>query len=260
MTDTALARRPRRADRVLTALRARVASGDLAAGARLPTEAALVAEFGVSRSVVREAVAVLAADGLVEPRQGSGVFVTARAGAGLAGAVADLSGRLTAVLDVLEVRMAVEIEAAALAAQRRSAAGEAAIREAFAGLVGELEAGRPSGDADFAFHRAIAAATSNPFYVETLDVLGRRTIPRDLVAEAAPAYTASRAFVDALTAEHRAILDAVAAADPAAARDAMRRHLDASRRRYLDLFQAAAGARVSGRGRDDRPASQGVAG
>lgn len=235
-------RKPKRADKVIEALRARIASGALTAGRKLPTEVALVAEFGVSRTVIREAVAVLAADGLVEPRQGSGVFVVDRPPtAPLSALLPDLEGRLAAVLDVLEVRMAVEIEAAALAAHRRSAAQEAGIRDAFLAFTRELEAGRPTGDVDFAFHRAIAAATNNPFYGEILDVLGRRTIPRDLVSEGAPAYVTSRAYLEAMQAEHGAILEAIAEADPERAREAMRRHLGQSLRRYQEVFRRTAG-------------------
>jgi GntR family transcriptional repressor for pyruvate dehydrogenase complex len=230
-------RKPKRAERVIEALRARIAGGALPPGSKLPTEVALVEEFGVSRTVIREAIAVLAADGMVQPRQGSGVFVAERSPAGLAALLADLPGQLSAVLNVLEVRMAVEIEAAALASMRRSAAQESEIRQAFERFNAELEAGRQTGDADFAFHRAIAAATNNPFYVEILDVLGRRTIPRNLVSMAAPEYVATKAYLSAMQSEHAEILEAIADADPARARDAMRRHLAQSQRRYQLLAQ-----------------------
>lgn len=243
--------RPKRADKVIATLRERIAAGAYAPGDRLPTEVALIREFGVSRTVIREAIAVLAADGLVQPRQGAGVFVLERPREGLAGLISDLSSRLSAVLNVLEVRMAVEIEAAGLAAQRRSAAQEGEIREAFERFNQDLEAGAPTGDADFAFHRAIARATNNPFYVEILDVLGRRTIPRDLVSMAAPDYVRSRPYLDTLQSEHAAILDAIARPDPGAAREAMRRHLSESQRRYQLLFQQAAKSRPPEAGDSD---------
>lgn len=235
--------KPKRADRVIETLRARIASGALATGAKLPTEVELIREFGVSRTVIREAIAILSADGLVQPRQGAGVFVTERtrgSADGLSSLLVDLPTRLSAVLNVLEVRMAVEIEAAALAAQRRSAAQEAEIREAYERFNADLMDGRPTGNADFAFHRSIAQATNNPFYVEMLDVLGRRTIPRDLVAAFAPEFVQTRSYLETMQAEHGAILDAITLSDPAGAREAMRRHLGESQRRYQTLFQKAA--------------------
>ncbi|WP_181703902.1 FadR/GntR family transcriptional regulator [Chthonobacter albigriseus] len=250
MAEPGLKPKPKRADKVIEHLKGRIASGALGPGAKLPTEVELIKEFGVSRTVVREAIAVLAGDGLVKARQGAGVFVLDRPRDGFAHLIADLSGRLSAVLNVLEVRMAVEIEAAGLAAQRRSAAQEGEIREAFEGFNRDLEAGVPTGDADFAFHRAIAEATNNPFYVEILDVLGRRTIPRDLVAMAAPDYVLSRPYLETMQAEHAAILDAIAVSDAEGAREAMRRHLAQSQRRYQHLLQKSAGNRPAPAGPD----------
>ncbi|WP_075217719.1 FadR/GntR family transcriptional regulator [Mongoliimonas terrestris] len=241
--------KPKRAERVIDTLRGRVVSGLLPPGSKLPTEVELIKEFGVSRTVVREAIAVLAADGLVQARQGAGVFVLEKPRDGL-GLMPDLPNRLTAVLDVLEVRMAVEIEAAGLAAQRRTGAQEAEIREAFERFNQDLEAGLPTGNADFAFHRAIAEATNNPYYVEILDVLGRRTIPRDLVSIAAPEYVLSKPYLQTMQAEHAAILEAIAVSNPHGARDAMRDHLAQSQRRYQVLFQKTAGTRSAAAERD----------
>lgn len=231
-------RRPKRADRLVEAIREKIVSGALQPGDKLPTENQLCDEYGVSRTVVREAVTRLAADGLVLPRQGAGVFVSEQAQTALESLVADLSGKVSMVLNVLEVRMAIEIESAALAAQRRSPSQEAEIRAAFRAFDTLLQRGEPTGAADFDFHRAIAQATNNPFYVEILDVLGRRTIPRDLVTTVSSELLQSQEYQARLQAEHRAIMEAVSDSDPEAARDAMRRHLSASQRRYHGLLQS----------------------
>lgn len=231
-------RRPKLADRLVDAIRDQIASGALQPGDKLPTENQLCAEYGVSRTVVREAVTRLAADGLVLPRQGAGVFVSEQAPTALESLAADLSGKVSMVLNVLEVRMAIEIESAALAAQRRSPSQEADIRAAFHAFDTQLQAGEPTGSADFAFHRAIAQATNNPFYVEILDVLGRRTIPRDLVTSVSSELLQSQEYQSRLQSEHRAIMEAVSEGDAEAARDAMRRHLSASQRRYHGLLQS----------------------
>ena len=236
-----LERKPKRAERLIETLKARIAAGELAPGAKLPTEMELVRDFGISRTVVREAIAALAGDGLVQARQGAGVFVLGRTG--LDGLASELKGRLSAVLNMLEVRMAVEIEAAALAAQRRSAAQEAEIREAYERFNRDLHADAPTGEADFRFHRSIAAATNNPFYVEILDVLGRRTIPRDLLPTVAPDVVQSRHYLESLQAEHAAILEAITRSDPNGARTAMRDHLAVSQSRYQILLQRSAALR-----------------
>lgn len=238
-------RKPKRAERLIESLKARIESGALQPGDKLPTEVELVRDFAVSRTVVREALAVLAGDGLVQARQGAGVFVLDRPKSPIGGLAMDLKGSLSAVLNVLEVRMAVEIEAAALAAQRRSAAQEGEIREAYERFTRELHADRPTGEADFQFHRSIAIATNNPFYVEILDVLGRRTIPRDLFPMVAPEVVQSREYLESLQAEHGRILDAITLSDPHAAREAMRSHLAVSQRRYQVLLQKSAAIRTA---------------
>lgn len=230
-------RRPKLADRLVDGIRGKIVAGELPPGARLPTEHQLAEEYGVSRTVVREAVTRLAADGLVNPRQGAGVFVSEAAPAAVESIVAELSGKVALVLNVLEVRMAIEIESAALAAQRRSPSQLADINAAFREFDAQLTRGESTGAADFAFHRAIATATNNPFYVEILDVLGRRTIPRDLVTQVSTELLQSHEYQTRLQAEHRGIMEAIADSDAAAARDAMRRHLSASQRRYHGLLR-----------------------
>lgn len=230
-------RRPKLADRLVGEIRAKINSGELKPGARLPTEQRMTEEHGVSRTVVREAVTRLAADGLVTARQGAGVFVNDSPEATLEMLVSEFAGKVSMVLNVLEVRMAIEIEAAALAAQRRTASQEADIRSAFVEFEGEIRRGEPTGAADFAFHRAIAAATSNPFYVEMFDVLGRRTIPRELVTIVSGNLIQSTEYQQRLQLEHSDIMAAIVDGDATSARDAMRRHLSASQRRYQSLLQ-----------------------
>ena len=172
--------RAKLSDRLVDAIRRDIAAGLLRPGSRLPTEGRLCERHGVSRTVVREAITRLAADGLVTARQGAGVFVNETGDRAIGDLVSEVADKVSMVLNMLEVRMAIEIESAALAAQRRSAAQEAEILAAYTEFERALQANEQTGPADFAFHRAIAAATNNPFYVEILDVLGRRTIPREI--------------------------------------------------------------------------------
>src|SRR5690606_8416139 len=124
-------------------------------------EAQLTETFGVSRTVIREALTTLAADGLVESRQGAGVFVRDHPTLAFGSISLEVGNRISQALNVLEVRMGIEIESAGLAALRRNSAQEARIEEAFFEFDRLLEAGKATGKSDFPFHRAVAVATNN---------------------------------------------------------------------------------------------------
>lgn len=225
-------RKPKLAELVVDELRKRIGAGEFGPGAKLPTENQLTTHFGVSRTVVREAIAALAADGMVQPRQGAGVFVMAHASSAFSSIGGERSSKISVALNVLEVRMGIEIEAAGLAAQRRSASQDAAIQEAWNEFGRLLAEGNPTGKADFAFHRAIAAATNNPFYIEVLDSLGSRTIPCDVASPWGTETVLTYEYQVGLHEEHRSILNAISTHNAEAAREAMRQHLSRSQDRY----------------------------
>lgn len=224
--------RPKLSSRVAEELRGKLLGGEIPAGAKLPAESNLTREYGVSRTVVREALAVLAADGLVEARQGAGVFAARHLSSTFGALAAEMGSRVSTALNVLEVRLAIEVESAALAAMRRNPSQEAAIQEAFFEFDRLLHLGQPTGPADFAFHRAIAAATGNPFYAEILDALGLRAIPCDVTSPWSTELTQQHDYQMGLQREHHAILNAISAGDAEAARAAMRIHLGGSQARY----------------------------
>jgi GntR family transcriptional repressor for pyruvate dehydrogenase complex len=226
------ARRPKLADLVIDNLRKRIGAGEIGPGDKLPTESQLSTHFGVSRTVVREAIAALAADGLVQPRQGAGVFVMAQASSAFSAIAGERSNKISVALNVLEVRMGIEIESAGLAAQRRSSSQEAAIHEAWNEFGRLLDMGIPTGKTDFSFHRAIAEATNNPFYIEVLEALGSRTIPCDVASPWGTDSVLTYEYQVGLHGEHRLILDAISARDADRAREAMRDHLSRSQDRY----------------------------
>lgn len=223
---------------VIDNLRRRILDGPLRAGDKLPTESKLIEEFGVSRTVIREAIAGLRADGLVEPRQGVGVFVlTPPERAPDMSFLAGSPDKISAIIEMLELRAAVEIEAAGLAAQRRSPAQEISIREAFREMDACLERGESAGEADRNFHLAIAEATNNRSFRDFFTFLGSRTIPRAQLESSAGERTSVPAYVRQVQEEHRAIMDAIAVRDSDAARDAMRVHLKGSHERYRKLIE-----------------------
>ena len=212
---------------VVDGLKARIVSGDLPPGARLPSEKELIDTYGVSRSTAREAVTRLQAEGLVETHQGRGSFVLAVPEATPFRLDSGELRHHSDVLAMLDFRIGVESEAAALAAARVGARSAKAIEKARAAFA---SAGADTVvEADFAFHRAIAAASGNRFYLELLDALGPMMImlPRSGLGDA---YSLS-AHVDRVRSEHDNIAAAIQAGDAETARAALRVHLGNTRRR-----------------------------
>ena len=225
-------RRPKLADMVIDALRKRILTGEFSPGEKLPTESKLTVHYGVSRTVIREAIAALAADGLVQARQGAGVYVMVQASTAFASISGERSNKISVALNVLEVRMGIEIESAGLAAERRSTSQLAAIQECWNEFGRLLTQGTPTGKTDFAFHRTIAAATNNPFYLEVLDALGSRTIPCDVASPWGTESVLTHEYQVGLHEEHRLILTSIASRDADGAREAVREHLARSQDRY----------------------------
>jgi GntR family transcriptional repressor for pyruvate dehydrogenase complex len=225
--------------RTKEALRRRVADGPIKAGDKLPTERELAQEFGVSRTVIREAVAALRADGLLEAKHGVGVFVSKRTNApGPSQALRELHFT-SAVLDLLELRMAVEIYAAGLAASRRSLAQAEAIWAAAREFGDAVRANGPTEQPDLRFHKSIASAANNSAFVEFFDRLGPALLPRTYLGGGGGAPLISQPYLEKSIAEHEAICRAIEAEDRAGAGEAMRAHLGQSQARYRALLQVS---------------------
>jgi len=216
-----------------------IATARLPPGAKLPTEQEMVAAMGVSRTVVREAVAALRAQGLIVTRQGAGAFVAADADRRPFQLAFDGLPSIAEVLDVMELRASVEVEAAGLSAERGSPAACRRVASALAAIDAALDRGESAIAEDFAFHRAIAAATSNRQFVHFLEYLGRFIIPRQSIRVAAHRPEGQRTYLETFQREHATISAAITARDPAAAREAMRIHLTNSQRRYRRLAAEA---------------------
>ncbi len=207
-----------------------ITSGSLPPGSQLPTEQEMIAATGVSRTVVREAVAALRAAGLVTTRQGLGAFVADRVRPPFR-VDFDENSPLREVLNVMELRTGVEVEAAGLSAERATPTQMKKIAERFQAIQSAIERGGNAVDEDFAFHCAIADGTGNPQFRRFLEYLGRFIIPRRTVWGSTKPPT-QRVDLDTFQREHRQILDAIKGGTPAEARAAMQRHLLNSRARY----------------------------
>ncbi|MFT7772080.1 FadR/GntR family transcriptional regulator [Roseateles sp.] len=225
-------RRPRTlALELVDSLGDRIRAGQLQAGDKLPTEAEIMEEFEVSRTVVREAISKLQAAGLVETRHGIGTFVLGPGDGPSFKITPEQFSTLQDVIAVLELRIGLETEAAGLAAQRRSEANLAALRKALDAVIAAVEAGQDSVAADFQFHLEIARATQNSHFTDLMATLGAQIIPRARLEPAADMSGERLAYMRRVNTEHENILDAIANQDAESARAAMRTHLSNSRER-----------------------------
>lgn len=208
--------------RVASMLNKEIETGELNPGARLPTEQQLAEKFGVSRNVVREAIAQLRADGVVEARQGIGAFVLApeqRAAIRIDREALKVDANMERLF---ELRRILETEAAALAAARREQSHLHAIKAALDRMGGEERWEEGSIDADLLFHREIARATNNA-YIHTFISFVCEQIRQSI--HYARLTNPLHDLVDVNVAEHVRIYDALAAGDPIAAGAAMRAHI-----------------------------------
>jgi DNA-binding FadR family transcriptional regulator len=210
----------------------------LAPGEKLPTEAELIQKFGVSRTVVREAISSLQAAGLIETRHGIGSFVRSSPN-GLDFAIKP--GTIITVRDVLamlELRISLETEAAGLAAARHSEAQLEAMRQALREFAEQIELSKDGAAPDFQFHLQVAYATGNRYFVEVMSHLGTATIPRTRIV-AIQAEDERRNYLKLVNQQHTDIYAAIARRDPEAARTAMRAHLSRSYERLRRAAEAA---------------------
>ncbi len=220
----------RLADRAYTAIVRIIDEEDLASGDRLPSEARLAEMFGMSRTIVREALVRLAADGITEARRGAGSYVKRRPSERL-GAHVPLDG-LAATLGTYEVRFVVEAEAARLAAQRRSHDDLEVIEKCLAALRSALLSSAPAHEEDWQLHRAISEATGNDAFVAIFDQL-QEGVMRILRAGVDISRARPRQVIEAMMEEHDAIVDAIRTQDGDGAALAMRWHLSQGRKRLM---------------------------
>lgn len=216
----------------------KIRSGQLRPGDKLPAESAVMQGYGVSRTVVREALSMLQAGGLVETRHGIGTFVLAPRPTGIFRLDASDVAQSVDVLAVLELRISLETESAGLAARRRTVEQLAAMREALDDFGRDMEAGGDTVAHDFRFHLQIAQATGNPYFADIMRHLGTTIIPRTRIA-AIRTQDPRGEYLGRVNREHEEIYAAIARQDADSARAAMRIHLTNSRER-LRLSQQAA--------------------
>lgn len=222
----------RLSDRLAALLIGQIEQGQWVSGQRLPTEAQMAANHGVSRSVVREAVHQVKSRGLLVSRQGSGVFVAPPAlhlnlvfDAGVLESTEEL-------LHVVELRSALEGEIAALAAQRSKRSQITELRRKLAAIDAAALQGHDGVAEDMAFHRYMAHITGNPQFPRLMAFLEQYLLDTMRVTKRNEAR--SEHFMQQVRDEHRALIEAIAAHNPAAAREAAVSHIERGRARLSE--------------------------
>ncbi|SAK63116.1 GntR family transcriptional regulator [Caballeronia glebae] len=220
---------------VIQALNDRIDRGDYPPSSKMPTEPELCAEFGVSRTVIREAVASLKLGRKLIARHGIGVFVADAPGESGDSSFID-STTLNNSMHVLELRSGVETECAAYAAQRRSEAHLRALKEVYSRMeIVAVDDDAECARADFEFHLAVAVCSENPHFASILRSLGQEIII-DLRLKHGKANPKERkTYIRRIQREHGDIIDAIERQDVTGARRAMRKHLNESLDRYHNL-------------------------
>lgn len=243
MSDSspAATNKPRRmAESLVERFARRMREGELKRGEKLPTEAHIMAAEGVSRSVVREALSRMQAAGLVETRHGVGTFVRdmpAPEGFTLGpSTIVELSD----VLDLLQFRLSLEVQAAGMAAERATPQALEELEQALHALLQGPEKSGSTINADFQFHLKIAKASGNPYLIDIMKHLGTKLIPRTRMNSAYTGQSNRSTYLQGINSEHQQIFDAIASRQVDAARAAMYLHLSNSRMRLREAQQRQA--------------------
>jgi GntR family transcriptional regulator, transcriptional repressor for pyruvate dehydrogenase complex len=233
-----VARTPRLSDVVSQRLLAAIREAGLQAGAKLPSERELGEQFGVSRTVIREAVRHLAAKGILEVRSGSGATVARIDGSSVSDALSLFLGRkgLPDPQKIHEVRETLEMETVQLAARRATDEDLAEIRRMHERLRQVADDPEAASLADVAFHRAIAKATENELFVVLVDSIG------DVMMDIRRATVWRPGRVQIGIAHHQRILEALERRDVEGAARAMEDHLVESLQALTEAEAAMAGA------------------
>lgn len=218
-------------DQIIQQLRALIARGAINPGDRLPSERALAEQFGVGRSVVREALLKLEFFGILKTRPQSGTTVEDMTSTGLSALISNmLSLADPKPADMVEARRVLEVETARLAAERADRAAIAAIRAAHESHVASVANGEISIESDVLFHLQIAEAAGNDVLHSMVSVFAPR-----IISSAKESRTCENGRADRAVEEHMAILRAIERGDPEAAGHAMYRHLVMTGTRYSEL-------------------------
>ena len=232
LKDRTDSRRPRGlVTEVVDSLAGSIREGQLQPGNKLPTEAEIMSHFGVSRTVVREAISKLQASTLVETRHGIGTFVLTPQDPGNFKIAAEDFTTIADVISVLELRISLETETAGLAALRRTPDNLLAMKAALDAFQESIHQDSDAVPPDFQFHMEVAHSTGNRHFADLMTYLGTMIIPRTRVNTTLNAPEGRLKYLERVHSEHENIYEAIQQQNVESARAAMRTHLSSSRER-----------------------------
>lgn len=213
-------------------LEALIIQGKVAVGEKLPTENSLCESFGVSRTVIREAITHLKSLGLVETRRGVGTTVLRSSTVEARPAERINPTTVEDILHLLELRLTLEPAAAELAALRYDDEDRQRLEVQHDAFSKAYAAKSQAREEDYLFHYAIASATKNPFFQSFYKQWSQSVIPRAKLLSSDINPISSERYLERVKEEHTFILEAIISRDPQAARETMFQHLNRARNMY----------------------------
>lgn len=218
-------------------LEALITQGKVSVGEKLPTENSLCDSFGVSRTVIREAIAHLKSLGLVETRRGVGTSVLRSSTVEARPAERINPTTVEDILHLLELRLTLEPAAAELAALRHDDDDRQRLEAQHIAFSNAFAAKTQAREEDYLFHFAIATATKNPFFQSFYKQWSQSVIPRAKLLSIDINPTSSERYLERVQEEHSYILEAILARDAQAARETMFQHLNRARNTYSQYLE-----------------------
>ncbi|MBD1557804.1 FadR family transcriptional regulator [Vibrio sp. S9_S30] len=220
-------------DQIYDELQKRIVEGVYCIGDKIPSESELCENFSSSRAIIREALARLKSDGVLESRRGSGTFIAVTPDK-----VVRQSAKISSLADLqhcLEFRRCIEPEAAYFAALRATRAEIQSMEKALANLTAALESGKVEEKSDFAFHKSVVIASKNDFIIQSYESFSEQIITGMKLTRGMSLMTGQLRQKNVLEG-HRMIYQMIIDRDPKGARDAMRDHiLSGQSRLFYDI-------------------------
>ncbi|MBD8067938.1 FadR/GntR family transcriptional regulator [Bacillus sp. PS06] len=222
-------------EEIILAIEEYIQGENIQPGHRLPSENELASIFQVSKTAVREAMSVLQANGVIEKRTGSGIFLKELEGETIAERVTKNLLRNVNLQEVLEFRRGIEVEAVALTAQRATPQEIVLIEQAHLHLLEAQEANQLGSKEDYLFHYQIILASHNTIYKDVYESISSQLDEGIRLSKMQSARLPGR--IEEAQKEHEEIIEMIKARDPRAASEAMRKHLMQNENKMMSLLK-----------------------
>ena len=223
---------------LVESLRCQIIDGNMLPGTKLPSAKYIEQQAGVSRSVVREAIAVLKAEGIIISRQGIGSFIAESVNKKTFEINEEEFNCIEEAVHILELRMAVEVAMSSMAAAKRTKKQMTHIWKCLEDFDKQVAAGNDAVKEDFAFHLAIADASNNPYFSRFINYIGSGVIPSREIITKNEQFSDPKKYLSTIQKEHKCMAQAIEDKDREGAEQATQEHLENSRRRHIKIAKA----------------------